>query len=111
MLIVTFLTLLAATAAAVAVVLLARKVQQHRRLLDRRIDLLADASYHHAEGSDRRLDEMADRLRPLERRRRVDHLLALCGVAERSGRLKPGTSRRVERTLLELYEDVLQEDC
>jgi len=107
---VALLTLLAAAAAAGAVVVVASKVRRHRRLLDQRIDVLAEESYRRGEMADRRFDELGRRLRPLDRRRRVDHLLVLAGVAERSGRLGRDTARRLERSLLELYDDVLLEE-
>ena len=109
-LLVALLTLLASAAAAAAVVLLASKVRQHRRLLDHRIDVLADESYLRGESADERFDELQRRIRPLERRRRVDHLLALAGVAERSGRLRGDASRRLEQSLLRLHDDVLQDE-
>lgn len=106
---VALLTLLAAAAAAAAVVLVARKVQQHRRLLDHRIDVLAEASHDLGVRSDERFDELEQRMRPLERRRRVDHLLVLAGVAERSGRLGRDAAGRLETALLQLYDDTLDD--
>ena len=100
-LLVALLTLLASAAAAAAVVLLASKVRQH---------VLADESYLRGESADERFDELQRRIRPLERRRRVDHLLALAGVAERSGRLRGDASRRLEQSLLKLHDDVLQDE-
>lgn len=104
------LALLAAAAAALAVVLIALKVRQHRTLLDHRIDELAEASHQRGAQSDERFDELEKRLRPLERRRRVDHLLALAGVAERSGRLGRDAAGRLETALLQLYDDVLVDE-
>lgn len=103
------LALLAAATAAAAVVFLALKVRQHRKLLDHRIDTLAEASYEQGSRSDERFDVLERRLRPLEHRRRVDHLLALAGVAERSGRLGRDAAGRLETALLQLYDDTLED--
>ena len=103
------LALLAAATAALAVVLLAIKVRQHRALLDERVDTLADASHVRGARADERFDELERRLRPLERRRRVDHLLALAGVAERSGRLGRDAAGRLETALLQLHDEALED--
>jgi hypothetical protein len=108
---VAILTLLAAAAAAAAVVFLGRKVRRHRRLLDRRIDILAEESFERGHSLDLRLDEMTRAHLPLQRLHRVDHLLVLAGVAERSGRLGANAARRLERSLLDLYDDALAEDA
>lgn len=99
------LTLLAATAAAVAVVFLARKVKQHRGVSDRRIDTLADETYDRCLGLDRRADALGATLLRQERLRRIDHLLSLTGVAERSGRLGAEAARRLELAILDLHDD------
>lgn len=104
------LALLAAAAAAAAVAVIALKVRRHRTLLDHRIDELAEASHQRGARSDERCDELERRLRPLERRRRVDHLLALTGAAERSGRLGRDAAGRLETALLRLYDDALLDE-
>lgn len=108
---ITLLALLAAVAAVVGLVVVARKVRQHRRLLDHRIDVLAEESYRRGETLDARCDEMDRWIRSLNRQRRVDHLLAVAGVAERSGKLGHEAARRLEQALLDLHDDIVLDEA
>lgn len=82
------------------------KVRRHRRLLDRRIDVLAEESRERARSLGRRVHELADRLETLERRERVDHLGQMLAMAERGGRVSGPAARDLDRAILELRADV-----
>jgi hypothetical protein len=107
------LVLLAAVAATAALAgWTAQKSRQHRRLLDGRIDALAaetqalaQTAHDRALAADRRADALTARLVTLERRSRVQHLLGLVAIGERTGRLGAPVARELEASLLAIHDD------
>lgn len=84
----------------------AAKVRRHRRLLDHRIDVLAEESRERAHSLGRRVHDLADRLETLERQERLGRIGQMVAIAERGGRISGPAARGLDRSLLELRDDV-----
>ena len=89
---------LAALALAAALLVLLRRASRARAELAR-------SQHDAALALDRRCDAMQRQLDALTRRQRIDHLQELVTVSEHQGRLDSGIARRLERYVLDLYDE------